>query len=96
MIKKDNKHRGSNFDDFLKEQGIYEEAKNRSVKKVIAWQIAEAMKEQNISKTKMADKMKTSRSQLDRLLDPEGENITIETLVKAAAIVGRKIRLELV
>lgn len=96
MNKETNKHRGSNFDEFLKEQGIYEEAKNRSVKKVIAWQIAEAMKEQNLSKTTMAEKMKTSRSQLDRLLDPKGENITLETLSKAAAIVGRKIKLELV
>ena len=96
MTKQSNKHIGSSLDDFLKEQGIYEEAKNRSVKKVIAWQISEAMKEQKISKTKMAEKMKTSRSQLDRLLDPEGENITLETLTKAAAIVGRKIKLELI
>lgn len=67
-----NKHRGSSFDDFLKEQGIYEEGRNASIKKVIAWQLEQATAKQDLSGSIMAAKMKTSRSQLDRLLDPKG------------------------
>ena len=96
MSRRDNNHRGSSFDDFLKEQGIFEEARNASIKKVIAWQLEQAMSEQGLSKSRMAAKMKTSRSQLDRLLDPKGENVTLETLERAASILGRKVRLELI
>ena len=80
---------GSSIDYFLKEEGIFEEAQAQSlaVKEVVAWQLAEAMKSQKISKNKMATLLKTSRTQVDRLLDPKND-ITISSLQRAAAIVG--------
>lgn len=84
------------FEDFLREQGTYEETTERAIKRVIAFQLAEAMKEKGISKVAMAQRLKTSRSQLDRLLDPNNGNVTLGTLARAAEIVGRSIRLELV
>jgi predicted XRE-type DNA-binding protein len=90
-----NPHVGSRFDDFMKEQGLYDDAKSTAIKEVIVWQIAEQMKQQGISKIKMATMMKTSRSQLDRLLNPVDDNVTLATLEKAAAMLGRKLRLEL-
>lgn len=87
---------GQLFEDFLREQGAYEETTERAIKRVIAFQLAEAMKEKGISKVAMAQRLKTSRSQLDRLLDPNNGNVTLATLVRAAEIVGRTIRLELV
>lgn len=93
--KRKNPHLGSRFDDFMKEQGLYDTARSRVVKEVIVWQIAEQMKQQGISKVKMAEMMQTSRSQLDRLLNPIDDNVTLATLEKAAAILGRKLRLEL-
>jgi predicted XRE-type DNA-binding protein len=90
-----NSHIGSRFDDFMKEQGLYDEAKSHAIKEIIVWQIAEQMKQQGISKVKMAAMMKTSRSQLDRLLNAGDNNVTLATLEKAAAILGRKLRLEL-
>ena len=89
------KHMGSSIDDFLKEEGIFEEAQAQAVKEVVAWQLAEAMKSQKISKNKMAARVKTSRSQVDRLLDPKND-ITLSTLQRAAAIVGRRVSIELV
>lgn len=90
-----NQHWGSTLDDFLHEEGIYEEAKAEAVTRVITWQIAEEMKKKGISKTQMAELMHTSRAQVDRILKAKG-NVTVETLQRAAALVGRELRLELV
>ena len=89
------KHMGSSIDDFLKEEGIFEEAQAQAVKEVVAWQLAEAMKEQKISKNKMAALLKTSRTQVDRLLNPK-DDITLSSLQRAAAMVGRRVSIELV
>ena len=89
------KHMGSSVDDFLKEEGIFEEAQAQAVKEVVAWQLAEAMKKKKISKNKMAALLKTSRSQVDRLLDPKND-ITLGSLQRAAAMVGRRVSIELV
>ena len=86
---------GSSIDDFLKSEGIFEEAQAEAIKEVVAWQLAEAMKEQKISKNKMATLMKTSRTQVDRLLDPNND-ITLSSLQRAAAMVGRRVSIELV
>jgi antitoxin HicB len=91
-----NKHRGSSIDAFLKEEGVFEEFQARAIKEVIAWQLAEAMKERKLSKRRLAQMMRTSRTQVDRVLDPADGNVTIETLQRAAALVGRKVQLELV
>jgi predicted XRE-type DNA-binding protein len=88
------KHMGSSIDDFLKSEGIFEEAQAEAIKEVVAWQLAEAMKEQKISKNKMATLMKTSRTQVDRLLDPKND-ITLSSLQRAAAMVGRRVSIEL-
>ena len=89
------KHKGTNIDDFLKSEGIFEEAQAEAIKEVVACQLAEAMKRQKISKNKMAVLMKTSRTQVDRLLDPKND-ITLESLQRAAAMVGRRVSIELV
>ena len=89
------KNMGSSIDDFLKAEGIFEEAQAEVVKEVVAWQLAEAMKQQKISKNKMATLLKTSRTQVDRLLDPKND-ITLGSLQRAAAMVGRRISIELV
>ena len=86
-----NKHIGSNFDDFLEEEGLREEVEAAAIKKVIAYMIAQAIEEAHISKSEMAKRMKTSRPQLDRLLDPNCHSVTLMTLTKAAAAVGKKI-----
>jgi len=87
---------GSKFDDFLKEEGTYEEVQSIAIKRVLAWQIEEAMKEKHLAKTKMAERMDTSRSQLDRLLDPNNDSLTLSTLARASKVLGRQVRLELV
>ena len=86
---------GSSIDDFLKEEGILEEAQTEAVKEVVAWQLAEAMKTRKILKSKMAALLKTSRSQVDRLLDPRND-ITLGSLQRAAVVVGRRVNVELV
>ena len=91
-----NQHIGSTFESWLDEQGIREEVTAAAIKAVISHQLAAAMKANNITKTRMAEKMQTSRAQLDRLLDPDNGSVTLETLQRAAKIVGREIRLELV
>ena len=88
------KHMGSSIDDFLKKEGIFEEAQAQAVKEVIAWQLAKAMKKQKISKNKMATLLKTSRTQVDRLLNPKND-ITLSSLQRAAAIVGRRVSIQL-
>jgi plasmid maintenance system antidote protein VapI len=89
------KHMGSSLDDFLREEGIFEEAQAQAVKEVVAWQLAEAMKKQKISKNKLAMLLKTSRTQVDRILDPKND-ITLGSLQRAAAMLGRRITIELV
>jgi antitoxin HicB len=91
-----NRHRGSSLDDFLAQEGVLEEFQARAIKEVVAWQLAEAMKERKLSKNQLAKEMRTSRPQVDRVLDPEAGNVTIETLQRAAAVVGRRVRIELV
>jgi predicted XRE-type DNA-binding protein len=92
----ENPNRGSSFEDFLKEEGIFEASTTAAVKKVLAWQIEQAMRTQHITKSAMATRMHTSRSQLERLLDPEKTGVSLETIQRAAAVVGRKLRVELV
>jgi antitoxin HicB len=89
------KHLGSSIDDFLKEEGIFEESQAQAVKEVIAWQLAQAMKKKKISKARMAKLLKTSRSQVDRILDAK-DDITLSSLQRAAGIVGRRVVIELV
>jgi hypothetical protein len=84
------------FDDFLAEQGILGACEERAIKELIAEQLTEAMKTQGITKTAMAERMKTSRRQLDRLLDPATPSVTLDTLQRAASAVGRTLRVELV
>ena len=90
------KHVGSRLEDFLEEEGILEEATTEAVKRVVAWQLAEEMKAKRITKKRLAALMRTSRAQVDRILDPEKGNVTIETLQRAAALLGRRVRVELV
>ena len=87
------KHMGSSIDEFLKEEGVFEEA--QAIKEIVAWQLAEAMKKKRISKNKMATLLNTSRTQVDRLLDPNSD-ITLSSLQRAAAMVGRRVHIELV
>jgi len=89
------KHMGSSIDDFLKEEGIFEESQAQAIKEVIAWQLAQAMKKKKISKARMAKLLKTSRSQVDRILDAK-DDITLSSLQRAAGIVGRRVVIELV
>ena len=84
------------LDDFLQGEGKRDEFEAVAIKEVLAWQIAEAMKTNKISRNGMAQRMKTSRSQVGRLLDPKDGNVTLSTLQRAATIVGRRLRLELV
>jgi antitoxin HicB len=90
------KNIGSTFDSWLREDGIYEEVSANAIKRVIARQVASAMSQKGLTKSEMAKRMNTSRASLDRLLDPENGAITLSTLHKAASVVGRKIRLELI
>ncbi len=92
--KKTNPHLGSSLDDFLEADGVRGEFEARAVKEVIAWQLQQAMQSQSISKAKMAQRMGTSRAQLDRLLDPD-RDVTLSTLARAASVVGRSLRFEL-
>ena len=89
------KHMGSSIDDFLKDEGVFEEAQTQAVKEVVLWQLGEAMKQKKISKNKMATLLKTSRTQVDRLLDPKN-NITLGSLQRAAVMVARRVTIELV
>jgi antitoxin HicB len=89
------KHMGSGIDDFLKEEGIFEEAEAQAVKEVVAWQLGKAMKKKKISKNKMATLLRTSRTQVDRLLDGK-DDITLSSLQRAAAAVGRRVSIKLV
>jgi antitoxin HicB len=92
----DNKHRGASLDEFLAEEGVLEEFQAKAIKEVVAWQLAEAMRERKLSKNQLAKQMHTSRTQVDRVLDPEAGNVTLETLQRAAELVGRRVKIELV
>ena len=95
MSKPKNPHIGGSLDDFLKEEGIYEETQAQAIKEVVAWQLAEAMKARKLSRARLAVLLKTSRTQVNRLLDPT-HNITLSSLQRVAKLVGRKVHLELV
>ena len=86
---------GSSIDDFLKAEGVFEEAQAQAIKEVVAWQLADAMKKKKMSKKKMAALLKTSRTQVDRLLDARND-ITLSSLQRAAAVVGRRVLIQLV
>jgi antitoxin HicB len=88
-------HMGSSIDDFMRREGIFEESQAQAVKEVVAWQLDEAMKARKISKNKMATLLKTSRTQVDRILNPKSD-ITLSSLQRAAAMVGRRVTIELV
>jgi antitoxin HicB len=92
----ENKHIGSDFDDFLREQGMLEEVEAAAAKEVLAYQIAREMTRARVTKSEMAKRMKTSRPVVDRLLDPKNPSVTLSTLEKAASAVGRKLRVELI
>lgn len=91
----DNKHKGTSFDSFLEEEDLLDDAEAVAVKRVISYGLQQIMKEKNLSKTEMAAKMDTSRSALERLLDPDNTSITLHTLVKAAHVLGKKLELSL-
>jgi predicted transcriptional regulator len=95
-VARKNPHIGSSFESWLDEEGIREEVKTRAIKAGIAWQLAKEMKKKNITKQRMAQLMKTSRAQVDQLLDPDDGSATIESLQRAAHIVGRELRMQLV
>ena len=96
MSKKTNPNRGSSFAEYLQEDGAHEEITAQAVKRVLAWQLEQAMEKEHLSKNQMAKRMKTSRSQLDRVLDPDNSKIQLDTILKAASVLGREVRLELV
>lgn len=91
-----NKHKGSALDDFQAEFGVLPEFQTIAIKEVIAWQLAQEMKNQHLSKRALAALMKTSRTQIDRVLDPKNGNVTLETLQRAAAIVGKSVHVALI
>lgn len=95
-MRKRSRHVGSSLDDFLAEEGILREVEGRAIKRVIAWQLAESMKQAKMTKADLAKQMNTSRSALDRLLDPENPSLTLASLAKVAAALGKRVRVELV
>ena len=93
---KKNPHIGSSFDDFLEEEGVCAEVQARVLKKVIAWQISQAMKQKRLTKIEMAKRMHTSRSALNRLLDPDNNSVTLDTITRAAQTLGKRVQFDLV
>jgi len=94
-VAKANKHRGSSFNDFLREQELYEDVQAAALKRAIAAALADSMEKSNMSKVEMAKRMRTSRSQLDRLLDPDYTAVHLTTLFKAASALGQEVRISL-
>ena len=92
---KKNKHIGSSIDDLMKEEGWFDEAQGKAIKEVIAWQLSRAMEKKHISKTTMATRLKTSRTQVNRILNVKSD-VTLSSLQKAAALVGKRLKIELV
>lgn len=93
-MKRKNRHIGSSFDDFLRDEGLLADAEAVVIKRVLAYQLAAMMKKQRISKSEMARRMRTSRSALDRLLDPRNASVTLQTLERAAQALGKRLRVE--
>lgn len=93
---KKNPYIGSSLDDLFEEEGTLDEINIIAVKRVIAWQIQQEMVKKNLSKTEMAHQMKTSRSSLERLLDPDNPAVTLDTIERAARVIGKRVRFELV
>ncbi len=91
----DEPHIGSDFDDFLRDEGLLDDAEATAAKRVVAFQIGQEMKRARLTKSEMAHRMKTSRPAVDRLLDPANRSVTLSTLERAAAAVGKKLRIEL-
>lgn len=89
-------HIGSNFDDFLAEDGVLAEVETVAIKRVVAFRIAQLMKENNLSKSQMARRMNTSRAALDRLLDPANGSVTLQTLEAAARALGKRLHIQFV
>ena len=92
---KRNPHHGSSFESFLEEEGFLDEATAKAIKRVMAWQLQQAMKQRKVSKAALAKRLRTSRSQLDRILDPANDQISLASLVRAAHAVGKRVRFEL-
>ena len=95
MAKRRNKYLGSSFDEFLRTEGLYEEVTALAWKRVLSWEVSEAMRKERISKSETAKRMGTSRSQLERLLDPENPHVLLETVQKAAMAVGKRLTIGL-
>ncbi|MBA2749827.1 MAG: XRE family transcriptional regulator [Tatlockia sp.] len=91
-----NPYIGSSLDDFLEEEKTLAEIESLAIKRVIAWQVKQVMEEKKLTKTAMVKQMKTSRSSLDRLLDPNNQSVTLDTIERAAKAIGKRVRLELV
>ncbi len=91
-----NKYIGSDFNDFLKEEGIYEQTSDIAIKRVIAYQLEQEMKNQKVTKTKMAKMMNTSRAVVDRLLNPDYNSLTLNTLEKAVNVLGKRLNIAIV
>ena len=91
-----NKHIGTDFSDFLKEDGIFEETNDIAIKRVIAYQLEQEMKAQNITKTKMAEMMNTSRAVVNRLLNPDNSSLTLSTLESATQALGKRLSISIV
>ena len=89
-------HSGSSFDEFLREEGMLEEAETVAIKRVIAWQLLREMQRKRITKKVMAGRLRTSRSQLDRLLDPQYPGVTLGTLSRAAIVLGKRLKVQVV
>ncbi|HWE05297.1 MAG TPA: helix-turn-helix domain-containing protein [Rhizomicrobium sp.] len=94
-LRRSNRHSGSSLDSFLEEEEILEEVEAVAIKRVIAWQLSEAMKKKGITKNTMATRLKTSRSQLDRLLDPDNAAVQLKTIARAARALGKRVSLVL-
>ena len=95
-MSKVNKHSGNNFDNYLIEEGVFDEVQARTLKRALAEQLSDAMQSGNLSKVLMAQRMVTSRSQLDRVLDPDNLSIQLDTLIKAARAVGKTVEIRLI
>ncbi|MRR12967.1 Fis family transcriptional regulator [bacterium] len=91
----DKKHIGSDFDDFLRDEGVLDEAEAVATKRVIAYQLAQEMERANISQSELARRMKTSRSSVERLLDPANPSVTLVTLERAASAIGKRLKVQL-
>jgi DNA-binding Xre family transcriptional regulator len=91
-----NPYHGSSFDDFLREEGMYEEVHAAAAKQVLAWQVEQALKAKKLTKTELAARMQTSRAAVNRLLDPVNPSINLQTMARAARALGKKVAVQLV